>query len=54
MSLSEIRALKEIKCNKGLNREDFYATLKPSLDEIIFPNGASRGVYYNYYTNRSN
>lgn len=54
MSSLELRALKEIKGNKGLNRDDFYAKLKPSLDKIIFPNGAPRGVYYNYYTNRSN
>ena len=54
MSSQEIRAIKEIKANKGLNRDDFYTTLKSTLDEIIFPNGAPRGVYYNYYTNRSN
>ncbi|MDN5629324.1 MAG: hypothetical protein L0G38_07145 [Lactococcus sp.] len=52
MSSQEIRAIKEIKANKGLTRDEFYKILKSTLDGIIFPGGAPRGVYYNYYKNR--
>ncbi len=40
-------------------RDDFYhkivangQTLKEILDTILFPNGAPRGTYYNYFSNR--
>ncbi len=50
----EKKAVIIIRTNPGLTKEGFYKHLKVKLDDILFPEGAPRGVYYNYYTNRSN
>lgn len=43
---------KLISQNPNLSRSDFYSILNPKLDHLLFPNGAPRGTYYNFYTNR--
>lgn len=44
--------LELIRDNPNLSKEEFYKTLKPKLDKF-FPELKVRGVYYNFYINRS-